>query len=119
MANETVTKCIQDIFDQTKTMYTDIKQNNIFNCVTKLMEIVEKIPILTGADKKEVVIGVLTLLINEIHFTDDAEKQLLLSLITNQTIANYVDEIVTLAKIGIKLNKGKIKAFFSKMCCCK
>jgi hypothetical protein len=96
---------IERIFQDICQMYKDVEfeTKDMHDCLIRLMEIVENIPTLVGADKKKIVIGVLYLIIHHLHISE-SEKEKILYMLTHDIVGMIVDLIVRLTKSPSKIN---------------
>ncbi len=67
-----IDKIIEKMFNDIIDMYKDVEfeHHDMRDCMIKLMECVEMMPKLVGADKKRVVKGVLILVIHHVHINE-------------------------------------------------
>ena len=90
----------------------DVKITNkkeLFAVLVKVMEIIEKYnEAETGAEKKELAIGVLKELINKAPLGDE-DKSLLISLVSDETVSDTIDVIIKVAKGDFELTKKELK----------
>jgi hypothetical protein len=93
------------MFDDIIDMYKDVEfeHRDMRDCLVKLMECVEMMPKLAGADKKKVVKGVLVLIVNHVHI-NEKEKNRIIYMLTNDIIDMIIDLIIELSKNTPKLN---------------
>jgi len=96
---------IERIFQDICQMYKDVEFNtrDMHDCLFRLMEIVENIPTLVGADKKKIVIGVLYLIIHHLHINEN-EKEKILYMLSHDIVDMIIDLIVRLTKYPHKIN---------------
>ena len=102
---------IERIFQDICQMYKDVEfdTRNIHDCLIRLIEIVEEIPTLVGADKKKIVIGVLNLIIHHLHIKE-TEKQKIIYMLTHEIIDMIIDLVVKLTKTPSKINFKQVGA---------
>lgn len=110
---------VAQICSDISATYKDLNQKEFFNCLIVVMEAVEKMVSLTGVEKKAVVIGVLTQLVNSITFSNAFDKEAILFLIQSGFLSTMIDSIIKLTKIGCKINIPKIEKSCLSCCCCK
>lgn len=98
-----------EIYSQAKTIITQkISVESILPIVVKIMTIVEKYKSLSGDEKKQIVIGVITRLVDATDYTSD-EKGVLIAFI--QTILpTTIDSIIRVANDN--LFKGEQRCCF-------
>ena len=108
---------ITKIVDNVISAYTEFTLKDFFECIVKLMECAEAIPLLAGADKKKVVKGVLTQLITKLNIPDQGEKDVILFLINSSIVDLMIDGIVKLTKEGCKINVQQIIEKCGCKCC--
>ena len=100
----TVAKILADII----VAYKEIQLKDFFECLIKLMECAEAIPMLIGADKKKVVIGVLKAVIEKIPFKKQSDKEIVMFIVNSGIVGLIIDTIVGLTKKGCKINVPQI-----------
>jgi hypothetical protein len=105
-SQQEIDEIIENIFQDICKMYKDIEfdTRDMHDCLIRLMEIVEDIPILIGTDKKKIVIGVIYLIIHHFHIKE-SEKNKLLYMLSHDIIDMMVDMIVKLTKTQSKINQ--------------
>ena len=98
-SQQRINEIIEKIFQDALKMYKDIDfdTGDLHDCLIRLMECVELIPELVGADKKKVVIGVITLLIHHLKITE-SEKSKIMYMLTHDIIDMMIDLIVRVVK---------------------
>ena len=107
---------VKSIFNDTKTLF----QGETFNAGTvitlavRAMELVEKIPRLTGAEKKVIVIEVVKLMVDETDLSEEDNAKI--DVIIDTTLPIAIDLIVAASRGMLNINglKDKLK----KLCCC-
>ena len=109
-----ITKLVNSVIEA----YKEIKLNDFFACVVKLMEGAEAIPALSGADKKKVVKGVLNQIVEKINIPNPKEKEIIVFLINSGLVDLIIDGIVKLTKEGCKINVQEIVAKCNSCCKC-
>ena len=101
-----------------KSVYTDVKKImgdkqldavSALSFTVKLMELVEKYKTLEGKDKKNLVLQVLKLLVDDSNLSDDEQDKL--DIILGITVPYFIDMIVAASQGSLALNK------VSKWCC--
>ena len=110
---------INKILDSSVGVYKDLQMKDMFGCVTKLMECAETIPTLKGADKKQVVVGVLGQLVHTIPFPNEKEAEMVMSFVNSGLVGLIIDGVVNLTKEGCKINIQEVEQKCSKCCKCK
>lgn len=100
-----IDKIIEKMFNDIIDMYKDVEfeHHDMRDCMIKLMECVEMMPKLVGADKKRVVKGVLILVIHHVHI-NEKEKNRIIYMLTNDIVDMIIDLIIELSKNTPKLN---------------
>jgi hypothetical protein len=113
---------VQAVFNQVKENFAgqSLDVTTVFSFIRISMETVERYKNLTGMQKKELVIAVLTVAIDSL-VVDQNEQQILNFMIEN-FIGTLIDQFCDIDSNGISINlatKNKLKAFFSKIfpCC--
>lgn len=102
---EEIDKLIEKMFSDIIDMYKDVEfeHHDMRDCLIKLMECVEMMPKLVGADKKKVVKGVLILIVHHVHI-NEKEKNRIIYMLTNDIIDMIIDLIIEVSKNSPKLN---------------
>ena len=86
--------------------------------ILTVMAAAEKVKNLTGAQKKELVVDVIDMIINDSGLVKPEDREIMSMLI--QQVGPSVIEVAIDASHGIgNLNIGKIKKFFKKLCSCQ
>lgn len=111
-----INSVISTLVENALAVYKDIKTKDIMGVIVKLMESVETLPMLTGADKKQVVLVVLTQVVQRINFQNPAEKESLLAFINSGLVSIIIDGIIKLTKEGCKINVQQLEQSCSKCC---
>jgi hypothetical protein len=111
--DETIEKLCDDFIE----IYHDVEfdRHNLKDCLFRLMECVELMPILIGSDKKKVVIGVVVVLVEKLKINDD-EKAVIIYLLEHDIIELLVEIIIKLTKNPIQLNAFRTGAKASSYC---
>lgn len=99
--DEIIEKIFQDICQIYKDVEFDTK--DMHDCLIRLMEIVETMPTLIGADKKKIVIGVLYLIIHHLRIKD-IEREKIQYMLSHDIIDMIIDLIVKLTKFPSRIN---------------
>jgi hypothetical protein len=104
--NEIVKKMYEDIIQ----MYKDVEfeTRDLHDCLIKLIECVELVPDLIGADKKKIVIAVITLAIEHLHIKE-TDKEKIIYMLTHDIISMIIDLIVYLSKHPCNINKKTVQ----------
>lgn len=107
---------VQDIFQAIMMMIKDktIDGAGLISITVDAMELVEQITSLSGADKKAIVLQVITLIINACPIDDSIKSTL--DTIVETVLPTIIDTIVAATRNGINLNTLKIK--LAKICAC-
>jgi|SRR5579871_5383255 len=107
---------VQDIFQAIMMMIKNktLDGASLITITVDAMEFVEQIPSLSGADKKAIVLEVITLIINACPI-DDNIKSVLDTIVAN-VLPTVIDTIVAATHNGVNINTLKIK--LAKMCAC-
>lgn len=95
-----VAKILADVI----VAYKEIQLKDFFECLIKLMECAEAIPVIVGADKKKVVLGVLKAIIEKIPFKRQSDKEIVMFIVNSGIVSLIIDTIVGLTKKGCKIN---------------
>jgi len=105
-----IDKIIEKMCEDIVEMYKDVEIDtiNMHDFIIKLMECVEMIPKLVGADKKNVVKGVLLIIIEKIHIKQ-SEKDKIIYILTNNIIDIIIDLIVKMTKTSTTINHPVIE----------
>lgn len=106
---------VKKIVDNVMAAYTEFTLKDFFECVVKLMECAEAIPLLAGADKKKVVKSVLSQIVTKINIPNPSEKEMITFLVNSGLVDLIIDGIVKLTKDGCKINVQEL----ASKCCCK
>ncbi len=108
---------VQRIYDAVKKIFVEktITTSNVVVLAVQAMQIVEKIPDLTGGDKKNIVIKVVKLIVNEFELDDDSRATI--NLVIDTTLPVAIDMIVGASKGAFDLNTLKVKLAKLRCCC--
>lgn len=112
-----IDEAIEKICDDFIVIYQDMEfdRHNLKDCLIRLMECVELMPTLIGADKKKVVLGVIVVLIEKLKI-NEGEKEVIIYLLEHDIIALLVEIIVKLTKNPAQLNAFRTGAKASAYC---
>jgi len=104
-SQQRINEIIEELYKDIIQMYKDVefKSRNLHDCLIKLIECVELVPELIGADKKKIVIGVITLVVEHLHIKD-TDKEKIMYMLTHDIISQIIDLIVYLSKYPCKIN---------------
>lgn len=108
-SQQKINEIIEDLYKNIIQMYKDVEfeSRDLHDCLIKLIECVELVPGLIGADKKKIVIGVITLVVEHLHIKD-ADKEKIMYMLTHDIISMIIDLIVQLSKKPCQINTQKI-----------
>jgi hypothetical protein len=98
--------------------YKDMQMKDMFGCIVKIMESAEEIPALVGVDKKKIVIGVLSQLVNSIPFPDPRQREIVLGFVNSGLAGLMIDGIIKITKEGCRINVEHLENACAKCCCC-
>lgn len=109
-------KYIKQVFEDTKKAFEGetITSSSIITLAVRAMELVEKLPALSGSEKKQVVVQVVKLIIDETELSDDDNAKI--DVIIDTTLPLAIDFIVAASR-GV-LNINGVKSRLKKLCCC-
>lgn len=108
---------ILKIVNSAISAYNEMTSKDVFACIVNVMECAEAIPLLSGADKKKVVKGVLSQIITRINIPNESEKTMILFLINSGLVDLIIDGIVKLTKEGCKINVQELAEKCKCKCC--
>lgn len=102
-----IDEIIEEIFQDSIHMYKDVEfdSRDLHDCLLRLMECVELIPELVGADKKKIVIGVIKMIIHHLQIKE-IDKEKIMFMLTHDIIDMMIDLIVKLTRSPSQINKG-------------
>lgn len=89
---------------------------NFFACLIRAMECVEVFTELTGAEKKKTVINAVVKFIKLTEFANTQDRDTIIFLVESGVIDSVIECIITLTKIGCKINIQKILEEKCKCC---
>lgn len=106
---------IKKIYNGVKKSFNEktITTANVVVLAVQAMQLVEKLPNLAGSDKKNIVIQVVKLIVDE--FELDADTKAAIHLIIDTTLPMTIDLIVSASRGAFGLNSLKTK--LAKLCC--
>jgi hypothetical protein len=112
-----IDETIEKLCDDFIKIYHDMEfdRHNLKDCLIRLMECVELIPTLIGAEKKQVVLGVVVVLVEKLKINED-EKAVIIYLLEHDIIALLVEIIIKLTKNPVQLNAFRTGAKASAYC---
>jgi len=117
--NTTIVKS-KNIYDTTleaikeKVSLITIRPSTLYLIIKHVMEEVEKTPV-KGPEQKELALNLIKALI--IDFTENEDEKVLLDLLNDGTISNFMDLIVDVSKGKININKiSKVSIGCFKRC---
>jgi hypothetical protein len=104
-----IDEIIEEIFQDSIQMYKDVEfdSRDLHDCLLRLMECVELIPELVGADKKKVVTGVIKMIIHHLQIKE-IDKEKIMFMLTHDIIDMMIDLIVKLTRSPSKINTVNI-----------
>jgi hypothetical protein len=110
------TQYIESVFQEIKTLFQNetLDSSNLITLAVRAMELVEKIPNLTGSDKKKIVIQVVKLMVEETDLSKKDKNNL--GLIIDTTLPITIDLVIAASRGFLDLNTFKIK--MKKLCKC-
>ena len=114
-------KQTREIYERVKTIIRrdrGITLENVMAILVKSMELVEKIPGLDGKQKKEIVMEVLFLILQDIPLLDSEEKLMIIEIARSKLAEQIVDLLAGAAKGVYRINESRIKRFKRKICPC-
>jgi len=106
-----IDQIIKQLYDEMVLMYKDMtfKTPDFHDCIIRLMECVEIMPKLVGADKKKIVKGVLLLIINKLKI-DESEKKKIIYILTNDIIDIIIDLVIKMTRNSCKINTHLLRS---------
>lgn len=119
MEQQVIDQLIQKIVSTFENTYKDIELN-MFNLpvyVARLMEGVEVISTLAGADKKMIVIGSLKEIIKHIKIKE-SDRELINNFVNSELLSTFIDIIILASKSAIRINIKECCKCKGKCCGC-
>jgi hypothetical protein len=108
---------VKKIFDDVKKLFQDQKLDTsiVITLAVRAMELVEKVPSLSGSQKKGIVIEVGKLMVDEMDLSDEDNAKV--DVIIEVTLPIAIDLIVAASRGLFDLNTWKVR--MQKLKCCK
>lgn len=106
---------IRKVYDDAKVAFgsEELNTSTVITLAIRLMELVEKLPNIDGAEKKRIVIEVAKLIVNDSDLSDEDKANV--NLIIDLTLPMVIDSVVAASRGQFSLNNLKNK--LKKLCC--
>jgi len=106
---------IRKVYDDAKVAFgsEQLSTSSVITLAVRLMEVVEKLPNIDGAEKKRIVIEVAKLIVNDSNISD--EDKINVNLIIDLTLPMVIDTIISASRGQFSFNNLKNK--LKKLCC--
>ena len=114
MANQ---EYVRSVFKDAKSLFQGetLNAGTIITLAVRAMELVEKLPQLSGSEKKGIVIEVVKLMVDETDLSDEDNAKI--DVIIDTTLPIAIDLIVAASRGLVDINS--LKTRLKKLCCCK